>query len=54
MLSYDPAAFVPVTVTVRLPYGLVVNPNMAVAGHADIMSLIFRSQALISGGYKRN
>ena len=37
-LSYDPAAFVPVTVLARLPYVLVVNPKVPVANVPELIA----------------
>jgi tripartite-type tricarboxylate transporter receptor subunit TctC len=37
-LSYDPSAFVPVTVLARLPYVFVANPNVPVANIAELIA----------------
>ena len=37
-LSYDPAAFVPVTVLARLPYVFVVNPNVPVSTIPELIA----------------
>jgi tripartite-type tricarboxylate transporter receptor subunit TctC len=37
-LSYDPAAFVPVTVMARLPYVMVVNPKLPISSVAELVA----------------
>src|SRR4029079_19031952 len=37
-LSYDPAAFAPVTVRASLPYVLEVNPNLPVSSVAELVA----------------